>query len=92
MKIINLILCTMLLFLLISPGAIKAKEQDVTVKGKVVKAVIEEGTGRVFVLLPDKMFKPLNSSLQLDKHVSVGGSLVSEQGHDSVKVETVKIN
>lgn len=92
MKTINLILCMMLLFVLTSLSLVKADEKDVTVKGKVVKAIVQEETGKVFVLLPGRMFSSLNDSLETNKKVSVVGPKVSTDGHECVKVEKVELN
>ena len=81
------------LLVLSASSLVKADGQyggDITVTGKVVTAIVDDATGHVFVLLPERKGAPLPGSIKTGEKVSVFGDKISQNGHLSLRVEKVK--
>ena len=64
--------------------------QDVTVKGTVVQAIVEEGSGTVYVLEPESANEPLPASVTPGAQITVYGDSMEKNGHGAIRVENVK--
>ena len=63
---------------------------DVTIKGTVVEAIVEDASGRVFVLEPESANEPLPASVKAGAQVTVYGDSMEKNGHGAIRVENVK--
>ncbi len=72
------------------PSPVKADGKDIAVTGKVVSAIIDDKTGKVYELLPEEKGKPLPSSIRTGETVSVFGDQLYKKGHFAIRVEKVK--
>ena len=73
-----------------APSVVNAHGRDITVTGKVVEAVVDDTTGKVYVLLPEHKNATLPQSIKVGERVSVYGDEISKNGRLSLKVEGVK--
>jgi len=65
--------------------------KDIAVTGTVVPAIIDEATGKVYVLLSEHMDQRLPYSIKMGEKNTLEGDEVSEKGHTALRVENVKI-
>ncbi len=75
------------------PAFVRADGQygkDVTVTGKVVQAVVENGSGKVYVLEPGSANEPLPGAIKVGAQVTVDGDEMTKDGHMAIRVEKAK--
>ena len=75
------------------PAIVRADGQygkDVTVMGKVVQAVVEDGSGKVYVLEPESANEPLPAAIKVGARVTVDGDEMTKDGHMAIRVEKAK--
>jgi hypothetical protein len=63
---------------------------DVTVKGTVVEAIVDDATGTAYVLEPESANEPLPAAVKSGAKVTVYGDSMEKNGHASIRVENVK--
>ena len=63
---------------------------DVSIKGKVVEAIVDDATGNVYVLEPESANEPLPASIKAGAQVTVYGDSMEQNGHGAIRVESVK--
>ena len=63
---------------------------DVTIKGMVVQAIVDDATGAVYVLEPENANEPLPASVKPGAQVTVYGDSMEKNGHEAIQVENVK--
>ena len=63
---------------------------DVTIKGAVVQAIVDDATGTVYVLEPESANEPLPASVKAGAQVTVYGDSMEKNGHGAIRVENVK--
>ncbi len=64
--------------------------KDVTVTGKVVQAVVDGASGKVYVLEPESATESLPPAIKIGSTVTVDGDEMSQKGHMAIRVERVK--
>jgi len=83
-----IVLCSLLLI----PNTVKADGKygrDITVSGKVVTAIIDDTTGKAYVLKPAHKGTPLPEAIKMGEKVSVFGDEIKKGHHLSLRVEKV---
>ncbi len=63
---------------------------DVTVKGTVVEAIVDDASGTVYVLEPEGANEPLPAVVKSGAKVTVYGDSMEKNGHAAIRVESVK--
>ena len=64
--------------------------KDVTVTGKVVQAVVDGASGKVYVLEPESANELLPAAIKVGAQVTVDGDEMTEHGHLAIRVEKAK--
>ncbi len=72
------------------PTVLQADGRDIAVSGKVVSAVIDDKTNKIYELLPEAKDKPLPSLIKEGATVSVFGDQIYKKGHFAIRIEKVK--
>jgi len=63
---------------------------DVTVKGTIVEAIVDDTSGTVYVLEPESANGPLPAAVKSGAKVTVYGDSMEKNGHAAIRVENVK--
>ncbi len=64
--------------------------KDITISGKVVQAVVDDASGKVYVLNPEGANEPLPDVIKTGAKVTVDGDEMTENGHMAIRVERAK--
>ena len=75
------------------PAFVRADGQygkDITVTGKVVQAVVDDASGKVYVLEPESANKPLPGVIKVGAQVTVDGDEMTKGAHMAIRVEKAK--
>ncbi len=89
----RMLLIVMVLFVLGAPAIGMADGmygKDITVTGKVVQAVVDDASGKVYVLNPESANEPLPDIIKRGAKVTVDGDEMTENGHMAIRVERAK--
>ncbi len=80
-------------FLVLGAGVVRADGQygkDITITGKVVEAVLDDASGKVYVLEPESAGEPLPAVIKTGSKVTVDGDEMTQNGHMAIRVERAK--
>ncbi len=75
------------------PASVRADGKygkDITVTGKVVQAVVDGASGKVYVLEPESANEPLPGVIKVGAQVTVDGDEMTKDGHMAIRVEKAK--
>ncbi len=75
------------------PAFVRADGQsgkDITVTGKVVQAVVDDASGKVYVLEPESANASLPGVIKVGAHVTVDGDEMTKGAHMAIRVEKAK--
>ena len=64
--------------------------KDITVTGKVVEAVVDNASGKVYVLEPASAAEPLPPAIKIGSTVTIDGDEINQKGHMAIRVEKAK--
>ncbi len=64
--------------------------KDITITGKVVQAVVDDASGKVYVLEPGGANQPLPPAIKIGSAVTVDGDEMTQKGHMAIRVERAK--
>jgi len=81
------------ILIIASPALVRADGkygEDVTVKGTVVEAVVDDASGKVYVLEPESANEPLPAIVKSGAKVTVYGDSMEKNGHAAIRAESVK--
>ena len=76
-----------------APAFVKADGQygkDITVTGKVVQAVVDDASGKVYVLEPESANAALPDAIKVGAQVTVDGDEMTKGEHMAIRVERAK--
>ena len=93
MKNISVLLVLMGVLAMASPALVRADGKygpDVTIKGTVVQAIVDDATGAVYVLEPESANEPLPASVKAGAQVTVYGDSMEKNGHGAIRIENVQ--
>ena len=64
--------------------------KDVTITGQVVSAIIDDASGKAYVLKPAHKEEALPESIKIGQKATVYGDVSHKHGHLSIRVEKVQ--
>ena len=75
------------------PAFVRADGQygkDITVTGQVVQAVVDDASGKVYVLEPERANASLPEAIKVGAKVTVNGDEMTKGAHMAIRVERAK--
>ncbi len=63
---------------------------DITVSGKVEMAIIDDTTGKVYILQPESKSKSLPATIKVGEKATLFGDQITNDNYNSLRVEEVK--
>lgn len=93
MKKLSVLAMLMAIGMLALPTVVKADGmygKDITITGKVVQAVIDDASGKAYVLKPEHAKEPLPAVIQTGATVTVDGDEMTKGGYLAIRVERAK--
>ncbi len=75
------------------PAIVKADGEygkDITVTGKVVQAIVDDASGKVYVLEPEGADEPLPGVIKVGAQVTIDGDEMTKGEHMAIRVERAK--